>query len=167
MIYESVFRLLNETGIRYVVIGGIAVNLHGYQRATGDLDVAISLTDSEVLKFVRVAKAHGFVPRVPVAIEDFAIREKREEWIQQKNMTVFTVYNPKNPMEHMDVLINLFVDFETLFQNRIMTHYRTIPIPLASIPDLIKLKEHAGRDRDKMDIKALKKIQELKNAKQR
>ena len=165
MIYENIFRLLNEADVRYVVVGGIAVNLHGYHRATGDLDIAMSMTDRDILEFVRVAKMHGFVPRVPVAMEDFANREKREDWIHQKNMKVFTVYNPKKQMEHIDIMTEEIVDFESLFKDRVMTSYRAIPIPVASIPHLIQMKEHAGRDRDRMDIQALRKIQELKNAK--
>lgn len=165
MIYENIFKTLNQNGLEYVVIGGIAVNLHGFVRATGDLDIAISLTDREVSKFVQVTKALGFVPRLPVKIEDFADAKKRDEWIQQKNMKVFSVYNPKNPIEHIDVMIEHVVDFETLFNNRVIMKDREIEIPVASITDLITLKEAAGRERDTIDIRALKKIQGIRNEK--
>ena len=41
--FEPIFETLNATGTRYVVVGGLAVNLHGYQRFTKDVDVVIEL----------------------------------------------------------------------------------------------------------------------------
>ena len=43
MFYERIFRELANRNIKYLVIGGIAVNIHGYSRATGDLDIMLSL----------------------------------------------------------------------------------------------------------------------------
>ena len=45
MIFERIFKSFQEQDIRYAVIGGIAVNLHGYNRLTGDLDIILSLDD--------------------------------------------------------------------------------------------------------------------------
>lgn len=165
MLYERIFRSLNKSGVQYVVIGGIAVNLHGAERATGDLDIAISLTGDDTAKFVSAVKELKLVPRVPVQIEDFADPQKRKEWIEQKNMKVFTVYNPRDPLEHIDIMIDHVVDFSTLYKNRVMMKLREIEIPVAGIPDLIVLKEAAGRGRDMIDVEALKKIQELVNGK--
>lgn len=36
---EGFFKILNRNGVRYLIIGGVAVNIHGYTRATGDLDI--------------------------------------------------------------------------------------------------------------------------------
>jgi len=43
-IFEKVIDALNRSGCRYVVVGGLAVNLHGYQRFTSDIDVGIDLS---------------------------------------------------------------------------------------------------------------------------
>lgn len=165
MMFEQIFRVLNESGVPYVVIGGIAVNLHGFARATGDLDIAISLTDTGIEKFIQAVKELQFVPKIPVKLEEFANKKLRESWIHQKNMKVFSVYNPKNPMENIDVIMEPVVTFETLFKNRVIMKTRDVSIPVAGIAELIQLKEDAGRDRDAIDIKALKRIQELKNEK--
>ncbi|MBI4211871.1 MAG: hypothetical protein HY540_04455, partial [Deltaproteobacteria bacterium] len=103
--YRHIFKTLNKFQLSYVIVGGIAVNLHGYDRLTGDIDIAISLTDVEIGKFIKAAKELSLVPRVPVRLEDFLDPVKREEWIQEKNMKVFSVYNPKNAIEHIDVMI--------------------------------------------------------------
>lgn len=43
-VFEKVFRELNKTNVKYLVIGGVAVNLHGYVRFTGDLDLLLLLS---------------------------------------------------------------------------------------------------------------------------
>jgi hypothetical protein len=161
MHFENTFKVLNRHCVRYVVIGGVAVNLHGFARATGDLDIIISLTDAELENFIAAVKELGMVPRVPVEIEELKNPKKRDEWIHEKNMVVFTVYNPKNPMDQIDLMIQSVVDFETMFKNRVIMRERDLEIPVASIDDLITLKQYAGRQRDEIDIRALKEIQEM------
>lgn len=163
MFYERVFQIFAETQLEYVVIGGIAVNLHGFSRATGDLDIVILLNEVELHKFIKGVQQMGFVPRLPVRLEDLADSNKREEWIQQKNMKVFSVYNPNNVMEVIDVMIYAPVDLEEVIQRRVWMDFKDIQLPVASIFDLIALKKAAGRERDKIDIAALQKIQEILN----
>lgn len=165
MYFEKIFKILQQHNVRYVVIGGVAVNLHGFARATGDLDIAVSLTDAELRKFIAVTKELGLVPRVPVKIDDLADAKKRDEWICEKNMLVFSVYDPKDPMNQIDVMIQSPVDFEVLFRDRVTMKEGELEIPVVSIADLIVLKKYAGRQRDKIDIEALKAIQELKDEK--
>jgi tRNA nucleotidyltransferase/poly(A) polymerase len=52
--YEKVLRRLNRRGVKYVVAGGIAVNLHGVPRATADLDIVVEMSDTNIRKLVRV-----------------------------------------------------------------------------------------------------------------
>ncbi|MBF0290142.1 MAG: nucleotidyl transferase AbiEii/AbiGii toxin family protein [SAR324 cluster bacterium] len=165
MFYEKVFKAFAEAELEYTVIGGIAVNLQGFARATADLDIVIILNDEELNKFIFTVEQIGFIPRLPVNLKDLADSKKREEWIQQKSMKVFSVHNPKQIMETIDVMIDVPVEIDDIFQRRIWMDYQDIQIPVASIPDLIALKECAGRERDKIDIDALRKIEEIQHAK--
>lgn len=162
MLYERIFRAFEAADLHYVIVGGMAVNLHGYDRMTGDLDIVIALTDEGISRFITAVKALGMIPRVPVNIDDFAQPQKRHEWIHEKNMKVFSVSNPKNPMEHVDVMISNIIDFETLYRNSVLMSADDLHLRIASIPDLIKLKQHAGRERDLIDIKALQRIERFK-----
>ena len=45
MFYAEFFRALHEEGVRYVLVGGVAVNLHGVERATGDIDALKRVLD--------------------------------------------------------------------------------------------------------------------------
>lgn len=159
--FEKIFQCFNRHQVKYVIIGGVAVNLHGYFRATGDLDIAIALTDTELGKFIQCVKELGMKPRLPVALDDLADAEKRREWMEQKNMKVFSVYHPKDLADHIDVMIDQVVPFDQLYRNRVVMEDLGLPLPVASIADLITMKTHAGRGNDLQDIKALRKILEL------
>lgn len=59
-----VIRSLNEAGVEYVVVGGVAVNVHGLVRATEDLDLFVK-PDAENIARLRRAKASRFGWRPP------------------------------------------------------------------------------------------------------
>jgi len=166
MFYENVFRNLNKEKVKYLIIGGIAVNLYGFSRVTGDLDLMIDLEDSHSVKgFVNVIKKLGFKPNVPVKIEDFANPLKREKWIKEKNMKVFSVYNPANEIEHVDVMLKNFINFDKAYRTRKIIQAGNLKLHVVSIDGLIKLKKISGRERDRIDISALKEIKVIKDEK--
>ncbi len=66
--FEAIFCALDSTGVRYVVVGGIAVNLHGYQRFTKDVDVVIELIGDETLRALEALQAIGYSPRLQSAL---------------------------------------------------------------------------------------------------
>lgn len=161
MFYKRIFKAFQDIDLKYAVIGGVAVNLHGYARATGDLDIVVLLDNEELQKFITVVKKLGMVPRLPVRLEDLCVPEVRKMWVEEKNMKVFSVYNPKDPMEHIDLMCEINLDLGQIIENRVIMQEGDVRIPVASIDDLIRLKEIAGRQRDQIDIAALKKIREI------
>ena len=165
MIYERILTQLEKNNIKYLVIGGVAVWLHGYDRATKDLDLMISFEKENMDKFIEIVKKLGLKPKVPVNIEELADKNKREFWKTEKNMKVFSFYNPENDMEYIDIMIQDYLDFEEAYKSKELVEFKGlgIKVKVISIEDLIKLKEIAGRDTDKIDIKKLRKIQELNN----
>ena len=72
MIYLELLKAMEDKGIRYVVVGGVAVVLHGFVRATMDLDLVVSLESSNALKFLELVKGLGYRPKMPVPLEQFA-----------------------------------------------------------------------------------------------
>lgn len=165
MLYSNIFNKLNANRVRYLIIGGIAVNLHGFARATADLDILISMDDENVTKFIKAMKLLKLLPKVPVKIEEFKDKSKRHRWKTKKNMQVFSLINSKDPMEQVDVLLEGNIDFEKAYKRRKTLYAGNIKLSLISIDDLIRLKKISARERDNLDIKALKKIKELKHEK--
>lgn len=162
MFYDRIFKLLNSKRIKYLVIGGVAVNLHGFKRATGDLDILISLEDKNIKKFVDLMKSLNWRPRLPVDMNEFADSKQRQKWIKTKGMKVFSVYNPKLALEHIDVMMENYIDFVSAYRRRKVVSDGNLKISIISIQDLIKLKKIAGRERDQIDIHALEQIRRLK-----
>ena len=162
MFYERILKGLQQYKVRYLIVGGLAVNLHGYDRITADLDIILSMTDTNIKKFVIVAKKLNMKPRIPVPIEDFAVKSLRREWIKEKNMKAFLISNPENAAEHLDVIIEHPINFTKAYRRRIKINAGNLRMPLIGIDDLIRMKTFAGRQKDLIDIEALKRIKELK-----
>lgn len=161
MFYEKVLKAFNREGVEFVVIGGIALNLHGVPRATADLDMAIALEEENLKKIVNILKAFGHKPRAPINIDEFAIGNL-ERWRNEKKMDTFTFWNPKKPYEEIDILIHNPIDFGQLKSKAQIITAEGLEIPIASIDHLIKLKRISNREQDKSDIKALQKIEKLR-----
>jgi predicted nucleotidyltransferase len=160
--YIAIFKKFNERGIRYIVVGGVAVNLYGIPRMTYDVDLILDLEDENIKKFLRLLKTWGFKPKVPVAIMDFADGKKREDWIKNKNMKAFNLVNSEWAISEINVVIDSPVDYELGRKRAGQIMFNGVLIPVISIDDLIKMKEKADRQQDKADIRYLRKLKNEK-----
>ena len=156
--YLGIFKELNRRKIKYIVVGGMAVNFHGIPRMTYDIDLVLYLDDSNLKKFLLLMKKWEFKPKVPVDIMDFANKNNREDWIREKNMKAFNLVNPEWAISEIDIVINTPIDYKKAEKNLRYRVIQGVSIPLISIADLIKMKQKSNRIQDKEDIKNLKKI---------
>ncbi|MFH1619098.1 MAG: nucleotidyl transferase AbiEii/AbiGii toxin family protein [bacterium] len=156
--YIGIFSALNRKKISYIVVGGMAVNLHGIPRMTYDVDLLVDLQDENLRRFLKLAEEWGFKPKVPVGIMEFAEKEKREEWIKNKHMKAFCLVNPDWAISEIDVIVDCPVDYEKASKNIKHIVLKNISIPVISIDDLIKMKKNTGRKQDEADIKYLGEV---------
>ncbi|MDI6840037.1 MAG: hypothetical protein QMD71_04150 [bacterium] len=161
MYYEAVFRELNKHKVRYLVIGGIAVNLYGIPRATADLDLMVEMTSENLKKLITAIEQLGYRPKVPVKALDFADPVKRKKWQAEKGMVVFNFFHPAKPFESIDIFVDNPIRFEIAEQNKKIVTAGEIKIPLISINHLIELKKVSGRKQDLSDIEHLQEIKKL------
>ena len=152
---ERVLELLNDAGVRYLVVGGVAVVLHGHLRTTADLDLALDLEPGNVGLAVGALAASGFQPRAPVNIEDFADPTTRRGWIDDKNLEVFSLWHPDIPGYEVDLFVTVPFDFNAVYDRRIDLPIDRTIAPVIGLADLIELKRAAGRVRDLEDVGAL------------
>jgi predicted nucleotidyltransferase len=157
-VFESIFEELNNEGVRYVVVGGLAAVLHGHARLTVDVDLIVDLTPEEAARTVSALVSMGLRPRVPVAPEKFADAATRAHLTREKNMRVFPFSDPSNPMRQVDLFVESPIDFEELWERSEVMQLENTSVRVASIADLIALKRQAGRRQDLMDIEALEAI---------
>jgi predicted nucleotidyltransferase len=162
MIYEEIFKEFELRGVRYLVVGGMAVNLYGYVRLTMDLDIMVDLSDNNLSKVVDVMEKFGYTPRVPVNPHEFISEEKRDEWIKEKGAVVFTFIDLKKPFRQIDIFLSNPIDFEEAYSKREVMTIGGAKVIIASIDDLIKMKASTARPRDMEDIYHLERIKALK-----
>ncbi len=60
---EAIVRALNEAGVRYLIVGGMAVVAHGYLRFTADLDLILDLQEDNLRRAVAALAGQGYRPR--------------------------------------------------------------------------------------------------------
>ncbi len=161
MLYEQLFRGLHLHRIRYLVVGAVAVNLHGVPRMTADLDIMIDLREENLRPFIDMVVGLGYTPRVPVPPFDFLDRAKRHDWRETKSMVVFTWLHRQRPYEEIDVFLDNPVDFDIAFSRKTSLPIQDFSVLIASVPDLIELKRLAGREQDHSDILALQQLLDL------
>ncbi len=162
MFYEKVFRTLYEKKVRYAVTGGVALVLYGVVRFTADLDLIVDFEEKNLENFISAIKELGFKSRIPVKLEDFLNPELRSQWYEEKNMIVFTFYNPSHPIEEIDVFVKELIPFSEIEKEIEKIPFRGITIPVVSKKHLKKLKEKSGRQQDLADIFVLEEIEKIK-----
>ena len=160
-IFEPMLRALNEAGVRYVIVGGVAVVLHGHVRLTTDLDLIVDLEREQALKTIDVLVGLGLRPRAPVDPRQFADPQVRENWMREKSLKVFTLADPSNRRE-VDLFVESPIPFEELWARSVQVTIGDTWVRIASIPDLIHLKRVSGRPVDRDDIEVLEAIQREK-----
>lgn len=158
--FEPIFAALDRAGVRYVTVGGVAVVLHGHARLTADLDLIVDLEPQPAADAVSALTSIGFYPRLPVEADGFADPTVRERWITQEGMTVFSMWDPEDPLRSVDLFVEQPIDFEELWARSVVVDIDGTPVRVASIADLIRLKRIAGRPVDLEDIAALEAIEE-------
>ena len=159
---QSSFRLiiqaLNAAGVRYLVVGGIAVNAHGYVRLTVDVDLLIHLDEVNIVTALRALENLGYKPTIPVTAEAFAKAENRAEWMAQKQMKVLKLHSGQHRETSIDVFVYDPIGFENAYARAEFEPLAEgLKVPVCGYADLVRLKQLAGRPKDIADLEQLRK----------
>ncbi len=159
--FRRIFETLDMTGCPYVVVGGLAVVLHGHTRLTTDTDLVLDLAAEQLPELLGALSQLGFQPRVPVAMEEFADAGKRQIWIRDKGMRVFSIYHREEPRWVIDLFAESPIEFSDLLARAVEKKLEGVSIRVACIDDLVSMKRLAGRDIDLSDIEYLQQIRDM------
>ena len=149
---------LTDARVDYVLVGGLAVQLHGYMRSTFDIDLVLAMNNDNLARFIDVAMRHGLTPGIPVPIESLRDAAQIEQWHREKGMLAFSLREPQAGGGVVDVIVRPEVSFERLMANAVAGDLFGRHVPIASIDDLLVMKRVANRPKDRLDIEALEKI---------
>jgi hypothetical protein len=158
--YAEMLLALDKAEVNFVVAGGVACVLHGVERLTMDLDLALEMSNENLKNFAEVADSLNLKPRVPVPISFLIDQNNRKMMIEEKNALVFSVVDPLIPMKHIDIFLTADNSYEQLNKECDKIELRGRPIKVASKQQIIdmKLKIHPPRDKDIFDIAELKRL---------
>ena len=165
MSYKKIFEILNQKNVKYLIVGGLAVNLYGVPRLTYDLDIIVENNPKNYERLIEALKQLKFSPKLPVKLEELTSKPKREEWVKKKNLIAFCVLNNDKPYEELDIILSHNIDFVEEYRRKADFDIENVIFPVISIDGLIKMKLYSKRKQDIQDIKTLKKIKKIKKIK--
>lgn len=139
--FVEFLQLLNSNDVEYLVIGGYAVGLYGYPRATVDLDVWVASTPANAAKLVSVLRQFGFdTPALS------------PELFTQKNKVI----RMGNPPIRIEILTTISgVEFSACYARRNPVNLAGLTVDFIHPADLITNKRAAGRHKDLDDLENL------------
>jgi Nucleotidyl transferase AbiEii toxin, Type IV TA system len=158
MQYVKLFSVLNNYKIDYLVCGGLAVNIYGIPRMTADIDILLRFTDENLDNFENAVKLLLLQQSIPLSIKTFIKKEDREKAKLEKNLIAYSYYSQQTGFMNLDVLLDVPIDFDILWQQRTSRLIGETTVNLVSIEDLIALKTYANRQQDRNDIILLSKL---------
>jgi len=165
---EAIVVALNSAKVRYLIVGGLAVNAHGYERLTNDVDLVIGLKRQNIIRGLRALQAIGYHLAIPVTPEEFADPVKREAWRREKNMVVLRLWSDAHRRTPVDIFVFEPFDFAAeLATAKWEQVVGDLKAPVVNLKTLLKMKKTAGRPQDLADIADLKEIQKLRKVRSR
>jgi len=144
--FKDLLRLFNQHQVRFLIVGGYAVMKYTEPFYTKDLDIWIE-TDAENAKRASAALVEFGAPMSELTVHD----------LTQPHIAFQFGMAPTRAgvMTTIDA-----VTFPEAWQNRVETHLSGIPISMISLQDLIRNKEVANRDTDRLHLERLRKYGE-------
>ena len=139
---DALLRSLNARKARYLVIGATAFPVYGYARATLDLDLFIEPTEENASRVRAALTDFGY------DLTDVSVEELRTKKVLIRQYTLETDVHP----------FFKGITFEDAWARRVNDQIQGVPVAFASLDDLIRMKEAAGRPKDLEDLRVLKKL---------
>lgn len=148
--FEDVLAAFYQYKVSYMVVGGYAVNFHGYERNTSDLDIWVKPTTENFACIIEALKQMGF--------EESSLNHLKG--FEPTKPFLFHIGSEPNDVEVFNFVTG--VKYEDAEPHKILFSYTAaMPIYFISIRDLILNKMLTNRTKDKLDVEMLQKIQKL------
>ncbi len=160
--FLRVLRAFQDARIRYVLVGGLAVLLHGVDRLTADIDLVVDLAPEQASRAVATLLALGFRTQIPVDAREFADPAVRKRWRDESSMVVLSFWDPQNRFPTVDVFADYPMDFERMYESSVVMSLSGTEVRVASIEHLMEIKRAAGRPRDLEDAARLAELHDGK-----
>lgn len=139
--FREFIQSLNDNRVRYLVVGGYAVALHGHPRYTKDIDIWIEMSPENAANVIEALEQFGFA--------SLGLRET-------DFLTPGQVIQLGQPPSRIDLLCSVSgVDFATCHESRVTVEIDGVPVDFIGLDDLRKNKAASGRYQDLADLENL------------
>jgi hypothetical protein len=138
MLYCDVFDQLERGNVRYVVVSGVAVVLHGYMRPLADLDIVIDPEVNESQRALHALALVGFVPSIPLPLNLLSVLRMFDQMERE-----------------VDVFVRYHIRFEELWAGSKQVQVGESIARVVSLAHLLQAKRITGRPHDLQDIEGL------------
>jgi hypothetical protein len=139
--FREFIALLNSERVRYLLLGGYAVNYHGHHRFTGDIDFWIAIDPENRQRVSNVLQQWGFSPQT-ASPEALAVPGK-VHMFGRRPLRIDLLTGPSG------------VEFEECYSRRVVDVLDGVELSIISLTDLRRNKLASGRDKDLIDLKKL------------
>lgn len=135
--------LLNENEVEYVLVGGMAVNIHGYRRSTGDMDLFVNPTQEN----------HDTLKKVHLSFEMMmGEMEFLENFLNTSKYDVYTFGTSPVQIDLMTTCKR--ITFKDAFDSTIHHKVKNTLVRTVNYDTLRMAKNSTNRTRNKADIEA-------------
>lgn len=141
---ESLLKFLNAHNVEYVIIGATAFPIHGYARATLDIDIFIRPEPENAKLALQALQDFGY-DIVDITQEDLLTKK-----VMIRQYLVETDLHP----------FVTGITFDQVWANKVAGKYGNETVYYASLDDLIVMKKAAGRGKDLEDLKVLERLRQ-------
>ena len=151
---DRLLRELLDAQVRFVLIGGLAAQVHGSPSLTGDVDICFALDRDNLRRLAGVltsltAIRRGMPTDVSAPLDDRALRAGDV-------FTLSTRFGDLDLLAHPDPGL----DFDTLLGRSILAEILGAPVRVAGLDDLMAMKRAAGRPKDRIELEILGALRE-------
>ncbi len=155
---HELFESLALHKVKYLLCGGLAVNLYGIPRMTADIDLILEWEKENIEKFEKILKENKYRSNLYFQFSNLISATVRQQMVKEKNLIAYSFTSDSLQQMALDVIIDCPINFEIAWERRNIKLIKKAEVNVVSIGDLILLKEYANREQDKLDIINLKKF---------
>ena len=142
--FQEFIELLDCHGVKFLIVGGYAVGIHGFQRYTGDLDIFIAISEDNAQKIIKVFDEFGF--------SDLGLSSK--DFLDE----AIVVEIGREPLK-IQILTGIDgVTFDRCFAGKIVVELEGTKVPFIGFKELLMNKSASPRSKDKIDLEELRRI---------
>lgn len=142
--FESLLVKLSRAGVDYLVAGGVAVCLNGFVRTTQDLDLLVEASPENLLRLLACLAGFGEGFARELSVTDFPFEEGAVRLVEEFTVDLFTVMRAHTFSDFVATALRLDID--------------GVAVRYLSPESLIALKSASEREKDRLDVAALREI---------